>query len=40
MQDMSQFKLDTDFEKARQLHLAIQRDFINKMQSLREVCRK
>lgn len=32
---MSQLKkLDNDFEKARQSHLTIQRDFIKKMQSL------
>jgi len=31
---MSKFKkLDDDFEKARQSHLLIQRNFVNKMQS-------
>ena len=31
---MSKFKkLDSDFEKVRQSHLLIQRDFINKIQS-------
>ena len=32
---MNKFKkLDDDFEKARQSHLSIQRDFINKVQSI------
>jgi len=31
---MNKFKkLDDDFEKVRQSHLSLQRDFINKMQS-------
>lgn len=35
MRNMSQIKkLDSDFETARQSHLAIQRDFVKKMQSL------
>jgi hypothetical protein len=35
MPDMSQFKKpDSDFEKARQLHLGIQHYFTNKIQSL------
>ena len=32
---MNKFKkLDDDFEKVRQSHLLLQRDFINKMQSI------
>lgn len=27
-------KLDSDFEKVRQYHLSIQREFVNKMQSV------
>jgi len=30
---MSKPKSDSDFEKARQSHLSIQREFVNKMQS-------
>lgn len=30
---MSKSKSDSDFEKARQSHLSIQRKFVNKMQS-------
>lgn len=38
---MSKFKkLDSDFEKARQSHLSIQREFVNKMQSKLEDMQK
>lgn len=33
MSNMNTFrKLDSDFEKVRQYHLSIQREFVNKMQ--------